>query len=466
MIQSIHIRRRRSGAVMLFSILFLSFVVVPAVGLAVDAGVCYAVKSRLQTAADGAALSAARSLSRGVSLASQQEAAAATARKFFAANMPSGWLGVAITDPVVTFPPAPPKSTIVEVAASAAVPAYFMRILGIDSVTVNASAASTRRDVNIIMVLDRSGSLANSGSCDELREAAKQFVNQFVDGRDRVGMITFGTTYRVDFPMASDFRSRTGTTLPAMIDAIGCVGGTNSAAAYWLGYQQLVAINEPGTLNVILFFTDGKPNTLHMPALEIKSSSSCSNKSDRNGVLAPAGSQIWGIFQAAETQGPPAPNPDWRILTGTPGSSNCAWASSYSAVTSDVVALTRAGAANEVDVYGNALTGYKSVSRDGSNRITLNAANVTNAGINALVNAAANARTHSVALGLDVVTFAIGLGGTGAAEDDMMRRVANTTDSASYNSSHPAGLYIYAEDNSQLQQAFAQVASDVLRISK
>jgi len=280
-------------------------------------------------------------------------------------------------------------------------------------------------------------------------------------------MITFGTTYRVDFAMANDFKSRSGVNLPTMIDNISCIGVTNSAAAYWLGYQQLVAINEPGTLNVILFFTDGKPNTLHMPNLQIKSTSSCSNKSDRNGVLAPAGSQVWGIFKAIESQPPPAPNPDWVILSGTPGSSGCAYASNFASVTSDVVALTKTGSANEVDVNGNSLTGYKTpLYRDGSGRLALDATTLTNAGINALVNAADNARANSVSLGLDVVTFAIGLGGPGAAEDEMMRRVANTYDSPAYNSARPVGTYVYAEDASQLDQVFSQVASDVLRISK
>lgn len=452
---------------MLFSIFVVSFVVIPAVGLAVDAGICYTVKSRLQTSVDGAALAAARSLSRGIGLSQQQGTATATANKFFAANMPAGWMGVTVPAPTVTFPAAPPRSIVVEVSATVAVPTNFIRVVGVNTVPVTATAASTRRDVNIIMVLDRSGSLANSGSCDDLRAGAKQFVYQFVDGRDRVGMITFGTTYRVDFPAANDFLSKSGTTLPGMIDNISCIGGTNSAAAYWLGYQQLVAINEPGTLNVILFFTDGKPNTLHMPKLEIKSTSSCTDKSDRNGVVTPAGSSIWGIFQALETQAPPAPNPDWRVLTGTPGSSGCSYASSFSNVTNDVVALAKTGSANEVDVNGMALTGYKTpLNRDGGGRLSLDATTVTNAGINALVNTADAVRVNSMTLGLDVVTFAIGLGGPSAADDEMMRRVANSVDSPSYNSSRPVGMYIYADDNSQLQQAFAQVASDVLRISK
>jgi hypothetical protein len=51
-----------------------------------------------------------------------------------------------------------------------------------------------------MMVLDRSSSLSVSNSCDDLRDAAKGFTDSFIDGRDQLGMVTFGTSYRVDFP--------------------------------------------------------------------------------------------------------------------------------------------------------------------------------------------------------------------------------------------------------------------------
>jgi len=30
----------------------------------------------------------------------------------------------------------------------------------------------------------------------------------------------------------------------------------------WKGYEQLAGLNEPGALNVLLFFTDGRPNVI------------------------------------------------------------------------------------------------------------------------------------------------------------------------------------------------------------
>jgi hypothetical protein len=451
--------------VLLLTALALLCVILPCVGLAIDAAVLYAVKARLQTATDGAALAAARSLSRGLDLASQQSSAQETAGRFFAANISSGWMGLSSPTLTVAFPAAPPKTTIVGLVAAVDAPTYFMRIFGLNSVHVTAVGSASRRDVNIVLVTDRSGSLQNSGSCASLREAAKSFADSFVDGRDRLGLVTFGTTYRSDFDPAFDFKSRPGASLDSVIDNVVCIGGTNSAAAYWLGYQKLLAINEPGTLNVILFFTDGQPNTLHMDKLQIKTTSPCQNKTDKIGVITPAGTSVWGIFLAIETGPPPAPNPDWRLISGSGG---CSYAGNFANVPTDVTALTKVGSSNETDINGNSLVGYKTpIRRDGSSRIRIDDyETITNTGINALDNAAQRVRTESAVNKLSVITYCIGLGGPGAAEDRLMRRIANVLESDIYDASKPTGMYVYASDASQLQQAFQSLASDILRISR
>src|SRR5947209_876733 len=159
-------KHAEKGMVLLVSAMMLLFIVIPAVGLAIDAGILYAVKAKLQTAVDGAALGAARSLSRGLDLASQQSAASNTAVRWYHANFPTNWMGVStVADPNVTFPTAPPKTTIINVAGTIQSPTYFMRIFNVNSLPVNVVGQATRRDVNIVMVIDRSGCLYESGSC-------------------------------------------------------------------------------------------------------------------------------------------------------------------------------------------------------------------------------------------------------------------------------------------------------------
>jgi hypothetical protein len=463
--------RKRKGVVLMIMVLALMFIVIPAIGLAIDGAVVYSIRAKLQSATDAAAVSAARSISRGLTPSAQYDNATVMAKRFFRANMNAAWLPLTAPDPVVSFPAPPsPRTVVINVVSTASVPTYFMKILNVNSVTVSAMSETVRREVKIMMVLDRSGSLQNSGSCDDLREAAMGFTDSFIDGRDQIGMVTFGTSYQIDFPIATNFKSRSGTTLPAMINNITCNGGTNSAAAFWTGYQALVATPEAGVLNVLLFFTDGQPNTIHMTNMEVKSTSTCTSKTAKEGVIAPSsnGSDVLGIYRADPVSLPPIPtsgNGDQRVISG---SSNCAYNSNAANVPNDIVALTRSGSANEVDIFGNSLTGYKTSITRVSGRISI-ASNttITNVGINALDSAALRARNDANSRGLDLMIFAIGLSNTiGAAEDTLMNRVANTTASPVYQSDRPTGLYVRADNVSELQNAFGKLASDIMRFAK
>jgi Flp pilus assembly protein TadG len=456
MVRQINSRRRRGVILLLFTMMLL-FVVLPAVGLAIDAGVLFVVKDKMQTAVDGAALAAARSLSRGTDFTSQQASATTTAKKLYHINMENGFLGVqSAADPTVTFPAGSPQTMVVQVDAVVQAPTFFMRVLGPTSVTMRSRGQTVRRFVNIMVVIDRSGSLGTA--CAPLRAAATQFIQSFVNGRDKVGLETFGTSYRTDFPIADNFLSAT-TSITTMVGNITCVGGTNAGAAYRQAYQQLVNLNEPGALNVVLFFTDGLPNALHMPNLEV--TANCNDLSGRNGVVEPAGTAVWGIFIANETNPPgQVPNPDWRPI---PNLTGCSLLSNYGNVVNDVRELTRSGltAAQEIDALGTNLNGWKSVSRDTSNRITLTASNLTNAGINVLVNAANLARNNAT---LNIATYAIGLGDE--VDADVLNRVANVPGSTYYDSTKTPGKFIFAADSSQLQSAFGQLASEMLRIAQ
>ena len=48
------------------------------------------------------------------------------------------------------------------VAATVTVPTYFLRFAGYNDLPISASATALRRDVNLMLVLDRSGSMSGS----------------------------------------------------------------------------------------------------------------------------------------------------------------------------------------------------------------------------------------------------------------------------------------------------------------
>jgi Flp pilus assembly protein TadG len=443
----------------------LFIVIIPVVGLAVDLGMMYMVQSKLQSATDAAALAAARSLARGTNSTLQQTNAQNTALAYINANFPVGYLGTAsLNTPLPTVDISNVNYRTVTVNASVQVPHLFLRWFGGANTTVNALAMATRRDVNVMIVMDRSGSLQMSGSCTPLKAAAVAFTDKFSEGRDRVGLITFATSSREDFPLATNFKTAP-TPVATIINSVTCNGWTNSAQGLWTGYQALAAVNEPASLNVILFFTDGDP-TAFTGTFPIKSTSPCNDPAAKTGTMAGGG----GIYSHVA---PPQPlASDNAIVGGSYGNpAGCAFAanfdSSAGAVSNDVSYIP------VLDFWGNNLnSGYLPVNLGGGG-ISINSSyqELLNASINGADDAARRIRTVQVpgngSPALPGVTiFSIGLGGSGAPSADFLRRVANDPASSSYDSAAPTGLYLYAPTASDLGNAFRIVASEILRLAK
>ena len=78
----------------------------------------------------------------------------------------------------------------------------------------------------------------------------------------------------------------------------------------------------------------------------------------------------------------------------------------------------------------------------------------------------ASAPNETAASALNTIIYSIGLGGVGAAEDDFLNRVSNTRNSPEFATDQPEGLYVYAPVPSDLNQAFARIAGEILRIAR
>ena len=161
--------KRRRGFVLLTTAAMVFLVLMPAIGLAIDAGMMYLVQSRLYAAVDAASLAGARALARGIDDNAQHSNAETTATTYFNANFPTGYF--AITNVRVTNLAATDSTFMRSVTSTASVdlPFIFLRALGLNQTTLRASAKATRRDVNIMIVMDRSKSLADSGACTPLK---------------------------------------------------------------------------------------------------------------------------------------------------------------------------------------------------------------------------------------------------------------------------------------------------------
>lgn len=141
-----------------------AMMLIASTGSAIDMGRVQIVHSRMQSALDAAGLAVGSTISTA-SIASETN-------KYFYANYPSGYLGSTITSLTAT-----PNgdNSLINLNASASVEMTFMKILGLNSVTVNAHTEITRQSkgLELVLIIDNTGSMAQSagGSVTKLQAA-------------------------------------------------------------------------------------------------------------------------------------------------------------------------------------------------------------------------------------------------------------------------------------------------------
>lgn len=492
---------RERGVILI--ILTLAFsLIVPLIGLAFDCGMLYLIRTRLSAAVDAAVLAAGRSLSRGLDIASQEAYAQQIAADYFNANFPAGLYGATNITFNTTVTEEASRRRLVAMNASVDGPLYFLRVLRRDYANVRVSAVAARRDVNLILLLDRSGSIAQANAQGAVRGSAKAFVDKFAEGRDRVGMISFAGNYYIDFPYGMDFKTRTPTNLSQAIDLLYFYGNTGSAQVLWQGYRQLVAINEEGALNVVVFFTDGRPTAItgdfpkktvandqrygdgsstypNTGSLYTYPASSCSSSTPKFGFVSAPGTYAttgitWGVMLA---QAASRPDADSDELVVAPNSSGCSYASGSGLSYLQRMRRDIAYIPDTVTYNGTVIStsGYMSLSAPGDKFPTGHsyAGQIRPDSPRAVRYVANNVADNVAAImrndaRLTPIVFCIGLGGTSTEgiDHEFLRRLANDPSSPIYDSSKPVGLYIYASDTSKLNDAFMRVASEILRLAQ
>jgi Flp pilus assembly protein TadG len=234
------------GAVLAFTAITM-VVLLGFVGMALDGARGYVTRSRLSRAVDAAALAGAKSLRQG------QQAADASARSLAAANGVTPAQGVNLS---ISFSQNSVGENTVRVTATRTIPTLFMRVLGQSSLTVVSQAEAAVPPVDLVLVLDQSGSLAAVGAFDELQEAAKNFVDEFSEQIDQVGLISFQVRAADHFLIDKPFK----LAIHSKINQMNSAGDTNSLEGLRYGYNQLQRPNlRPKSVKLLVFFTDGRP---------------------------------------------------------------------------------------------------------------------------------------------------------------------------------------------------------------
>ncbi len=303
-------RTRRRGATLILFSLMIPTLIIPLVGLGMDATMLYIIQAKLSAAVDGAALGAGRLL--GTSANTSEIAEEFLNANFRADNTPGFWHATNLVPDIhVTLG----ITKTIRINATVDVPLFFAQIFGQKTATVAASAVATKKDTRLVLVIDRSGSMNGSktkpGVITDLKNYAQGFTQKFNPGDDELGLVVYDGSAVVGYPTVrpwdptttaistggpdTQFLSGADDDMVHQIKAIKASSGTGMAEALWLAYTELqkahmrdLAANHSDTrLNSIVLFTDGVPSGISLylnnPANSnaynyLKSTCTCSNK--------------------------------------------------------------------------------------------------------------------------------------------------------------------------------------------
>lgn len=169
--------RSEDGAIVAYT-LFVLLLMLAAGGIAVDVMRQEMERAHLQNTADTAVLAAA-----GAPYGSDQKA---IVEDYFAKAGLSSYLhaidddGLNDDDDIITTL----NASKVSISASRSLDTYLMKLSGVDTLTANAASSAERRipKLEVVMVLDVSGSMRHNSKLSNLKTAGKKFVSTILNG--------------------------------------------------------------------------------------------------------------------------------------------------------------------------------------------------------------------------------------------------------------------------------------------
>lgn len=133
---------------------------------------------------------------------------------------------------------------------------FLSQLLGQSEVSITTvTASATRSPVNIVLILDRSGSMSSNSAMSNMKVAASRFVGYFQPEIDQMALVSFAWDSKTDVALAP----LNYNTVRTAIQNLQPNGGTNTAGAITRAVNELKNCSTKAT-NIVLLFTDGMPN--------------------------------------------------------------------------------------------------------------------------------------------------------------------------------------------------------------
>lgn len=143
-------------------------------------------------------------------------------------------------------------------------------ILQIGFTTAEVNERTDLRPLNLVLVIDKSGSMADGDKMSRVKESLRTMMGK-LRPEDIISIVTFDTTAQVLFP-ASPIGD--GFSLRRAIDCIEPNGGTNIHGGLMLGYAEAKRYFRKDVTNRVILLTDGIANVGVVEPRRIASESS------------------------------------------------------------------------------------------------------------------------------------------------------------------------------------------------
>ncbi len=438
-------------------------------GLSIDFGMAYITKTTLSKSVDAAALAAMRNYNEG------QATATTVAQTVFNVNYQSlPGLG-ATSGATVSFTTDANNNKLVTVSATAALPTYFLGVLGSNyrTLSITETATAMRNPMIMALVLDISSSMDSNGGEEALAPAVENFIADFDpdnnDTVDYVSVVTFGTSSNVNLAMTQPLK----TPVDDAVSAISWTGTrfTNSQAGLLAGQTQIAnqfakVPTGQNVLKVLVFMTDGWPNVIQDCLLcsgSTRTSTGCPPGSNKTNLIycgCDVGDIALGLCRntpCAEYSGQPVCFFDPTTCTGT--NDTCSEPSSYCGSTGSTKLPFPT---TFPDLYIGANESLSNVNYCGGTTSQYSEAMYRS------VQVSTAASTGLLAQNVYVYSIGMGTAITGQpTAEQFLQEVANDPASPIFSPSLPQGQAVFASSSAQLDSVFQIIASKILlRLSK
>lgn len=249
-----YIRDARGAILVLFAV--MAPVLVGAAGMALDFSGAYLVQQRLAQALDASALAAASS-------STDANVIKKKVQDFFQKNYPPEKTGFTIT-PVVTV-----TNDEVKVTGQANYQTLFLSVLGIKDIAVSGTTTVKRdvRGLEVALVLDNTGSMADYDKIGALKTASTNFVNILYSHTSdasavKIGLVPYANAVRIGkFGMGKNLDGsiynggKVFVTLPSDVTHTS----NHNASSGWYG---CVVEHNPNNYNSSATYVDGSKGQL------------------------------------------------------------------------------------------------------------------------------------------------------------------------------------------------------------